>query len=612
MHPRTATPGVTTLTKKPLRWTLRIDGSQIPGRELIGGKAWSIARMSHLELPVPPAFVVTTEAYRHFRETSDLWPELLEEIEGGLQWLAAKTGRQFGARTKPLLVSVRSGAAVSMPGMMDTVLNLGVHATTRAGLIGDFANPAFVEDTHRRFLTQYANIVLGAAEAEVRDLGAVKLEAHLRQSSPALPAAPRDQLHGAVRAVFESWQSRRARRYRDHHGIDHELGTAVTIQAMVFGNMDEESGTGVVFTRNPLTGDPQPYGEFLAKAQGEDVVSGRFTPSPLSRMKETLPEAYRRLMDACRRLEADASEIQDIEFTVERGQLYVLQSRSAKLSAAAAVRTSVDLVREGYLSEEAALRRLKPEAIRQLLLPTLSAEAVAGAQTIARGEGACPGIGMGIVVGDADEAERRAEAGEKVVLARPTTSPSDLHGMIAAVAVITEEGGSTSHAAVVSRAMNRPCVVGCGAGALIPVLIGSTVTVDGAEGAIFEGALQLRRDATTDSSLLGEVQRWAEQRSPLRVIGALDPGLIQECLDLDASPEASDPALVATALSELYGKSQKRFVRGGAIDSSQGIRAAIALGVEAIVCEPSLPALIAAAQLGAEASDSVRRNPGAR
>jgi pyruvate, orthophosphate dikinase len=597
------------LNKKQLRWTFRIDGSEIPTRELVGGKAWSIARMSHLELRVPPAFVVTTDAYRRFRETSELWPELLEEIEGGLEWLGARTGRRFGACAKPLLVSVRSGAAVSMPGMMDTVLNLGVHATTRAGLTEDFGNPDFVEDTHRRFLNQYANIVLGASEeAAANDLGALELEDHLRKSSPALPADPRDQLCGAVRAVFESWQSRRARRYRDHHGIDHALGTAVTIQAMVFGNMDEQSGTGVVFTRNPLSGDPLPYGEFLVRAQGEDVVSGRFTPSPLSHMRKTLPDAYNGLMDACDKLEQDAAEIQDIEFTVERGQLYVLQSRAAKLSPAAAVRTSVDLVREGYISEDAALRRLKPEGIKQLLLPTLSSDTVASAIVVARGEGACPGIGIGVVVGDADEAERRAKAGEKVVLARPTTSPSDLHGMITAVAVITEEGGSTSHAAVVSRALGRPCVVGCGAAALIPDLLGRTVTVEGGEGIIFQGALPLRSDATTESALLREVHRWAERRSRLRVIGALDPKLIEDCLDLDEIVEASDPTSVATALSKLYGQSRKRFVRGGAIGSSQGIQAAIALGVEAIVCEPVLPALIAAAQLSVEGDDPARRN----
>lgn len=608
MHSSLSAPGVITLNKKQLRWTFQIDGSEIPTRELVGGKAWSIARMSHLDLRVPPAFVVTTEAYRRFREVNELWPELLEEIECGLQWLGTRTGRQFGARTKPLLVSVRSGASVSMPGMMDTVLNLGVHATTRAGLIEDFVNPDFVEDTHRRFLSQYAHIVLGVSEEATRDLGALELEKHLWKSSPALPTEPRDQLYGAVRAVFESWQSRRARRYRDHHGIDHALGTAVTIQAMVFGNMDEQSGTGVVFTRNPLTGDPLPYGEFLARAQGEDVVSGRFTPSPLSRMQQTLPDAYNGLMDACHKLEEDAAEIQDIEFTIERGQLYVLQSRAAKLSPAAAVRTSVDLVREGYISEDAALRRLKPEGIKQLLLPTLSSDTVASANVVARGEAACPGIGIGVVVGDADEAERRAKAGEKVVLARPTTSPSDLHGMIAAVAVITEEGGSTSHAAVVSRALNRPCIVGCGAGALIPNLIGSTVTVEGAEGTIFRGALALCNDATTESVLLREIQRWAERRSPLRVIDALDPKLIKDCLDLDESTEASDPASVAMALSKLYGQDRKRFVRGGAIGSSQGIRAAIALGVEAIVCEPVLPALIAAAQLSVECGDPARRN----
>ena len=374
----------------------------------------------------------------------------------------------------------------------------------------------------------------------------------------------------------------------------------MTVQSMVFGNMDGNSGTGVIFSRNPLTGDPSPYGEYLARAQGEDVVSGRVTPEPLSRMQGALKGAYDDLMDACRKLEDDAAEIQEIEFTVEQGKLYVLQSRAAKLSSAAALRANVDLVNAGQLSEKTALGRLKPEAIRQLLLPTLDSETMASAERAARGEGACPGVGVGVVVGDADEAERRAQAGEQVVLARPTTSPSDLHGMIAAVAVITEEGGSTSHAAVVCRALNRPCVVGCGAGTLVPQLIGRTVTVEGAEGLVFQGALTPRRSDSGSSVYLNQVQRWAEKHSPLRVVASLEPQHEFECLDLDENEEARDPASVASALPRLYARDPKRFVRGGAINTVQGIQAAIELGIEAIVCEPTLPALIVAAQLAAK------------
>jgi pyruvate,orthophosphate dikinase len=586
--------------QRALTWTVQIDSGDIPDRSLIGGKAWSIARMSHLGLRVPPAFVITTEAHQRYVQTGNLWPELLEEIGYGLQWLATRTGRQFDGNSNPLQVSVRSGAAISMPGMMDTVLNLGIHRGTRDALIAQFGNAAFVEDTHRRFLTQYADIVLGIVSIPSEETDALGLEDYLKKSSPSLPANPYDQLYGAVRAVFESWQSRRARRYREHHGIDHALGTAVTVQSMVFGNMDDNSGTGVIFSRNPLTGDPLPYGEYLARAQGEDVVSGRFTPEPLSRMQETLSDAYADLIDACRKLEDDAAEIQELEFTVERGKLYVLQSRAAKLSSAAALRVSVDLVNAGQISEETALRRLKPEAIRQLLLPTLDVETMAGAERLAHGESACPGIGVGVVVGDADEAERRAHAGEQVVLARPATSPSDLHGMIAAVAVITEEGGSTSHAAVVCRALNRPCVVGCGAGTLVPQLVGLTVTVEGAEGLVFHGALTLRRFESGSSALLNEVQRWAENRSPIHVVESLDPQFENECLDLGEIEDARDSASVVSVLSSLYARNPKRFVRGGAIDTVQGIQAAIELGIEAIVCELRLPALIVAAQFAAE------------
>ena len=308
---------------------LRLDGGVVPQRALIGGKAWSIARMQALGLNVPPAFVITTDACRQCLDDGALPPELHAEIDEGMAWLEAQSGRRFGGGPSPLLVSVRSGAPISMPGMMDTVLNLGINDATQALLGRECGDDAFAADTRRRFRDLYSGIVLKAQDGE-----------------GVIPDDVRAQLHGAIEAVFRSWNSRRARRYRDHHGIAHTLGTAVTVQAMVFGNMDERSGTGVLFSRNPLSGDAAPYGEYLARAQGEDVVSGQHTPLPLASMGDENAAALLALLDAAKLLEREAGDAQDIEFTVERGTLYLLQTRVAKRSPRAAVRIAVDMVRE--------------------------------------------------------------------------------------------------------------------------------------------------------------------------------------------------------------------------------------------------------------------------
>jgi len=484
-----------------------------------------------------------------------------------------------------------------MPGMMDTVLNLGINDVTEAALAAECDDPQFARDTHRRFLDLYGHIVL-----KTGDLGLAVGEdpARWRAAIAGVVGAPApedatEQLRGAVRAVFESWNSRRARRYRQHHGIPDTLGTAVTVQAMVFGNVDDRSGTGVLFSRNPLSGEPTPYGEYLPRAQGEDVVSGKFTPKPLSTLRVSMPEVHQALLAAARKLEEAGRDVQDIEFTIERGRLYLLQSRGAKLAPHAAVRIAVDLVREGLIDEAGALQRVTPDQVRILLSPHLNENTIAAAKVLAAGEGASPGVGIGVVVRDSDEAERRAHAGEAVILARPTTSPDDLHGMIAARAVVTEHGGSTSHAAVVGRALGLPCVVGCGAGSLA-ALTGKTITVDGRSGKVFEGALSIEAPDENDNELLATLAEWAVPRARLKVVAPSAAGAL-DAIDLSGLDAAADPARIGEALIAFKGA---KGARGGAIASDEGVRAAIAVGLEFIVADPVLPPLLAAARIAAE------------
>jgi pyruvate,orthophosphate dikinase len=578
-------------------WTLGLDGGDTPSRDLIGGKAWSVARMQTLGLTVPPAFVVTTRACAAYLSGATLPDGLEEEISAGIAWLENRTQRRFGHGPRPLLVSVRSGAPISMPGMMDTVLNLGINDTTEVALAAECDDPKFARDTHRRFLDLYGRIVLKTGDLELNasdDPTRWRAAIAGAVGAPAPENAP-EQLRRAVRAVFESWNSRRARRYRQHHGIPDTLGTAVTVQAMVFGNVDDRSGTGVLFSRNPLSGEPTPYGEYLPRAQGEDVVSGKFTPKPLSALKASMPEVHHALLAAAHKLEQAGRDVQDIEFTVERGRLYLLQSRGAKLAPHAAVRIAVDLVREGLIDEAGALQRVTPDQVRILLSPHLKEDTVAAAKVLANGEGASPGVGIGMVVRDSDEAERRAHAGEAVILARPTTSPEDLHGMIAARAVVTEHGGSTSHAAVVGRALGLPCVVGCGPGSLA-ALTGKTVTVDGRSGKVFEGALPIEAPDENDNELLATLAAWAAARARLRVVApSTASGL--DAVDLSGFDAAVDPAQIGAVLTAFKGA---RGARGGAIGSDEGVRAAIAAGLEFIVADPVLPPLLAAARIAAE------------
>ena len=586
------------MTRSASRWTIRLDGRELPDRSLIGGKAWSVARMMSLGLPVPPAFVVTTEACRAFLASGTLTDGLEAEIRDGIAELERRTGRTFGGGERPLLVSVRSGAPVSMPGMMDTVLNIGITTETEATIAAACGDPVFARDVHRRFFDLYSSIVLKTHVDEFpRDGDPKDWAARVREASGAdFPETVEDRLIHAVRAVFESWNSRRARRYREHHSIPHDLGTAVTVQAMVFGNLDRRSGTGVLFSRNPLTGENRPYGEYLACAQGEDVVSGKFTPKPIDAMREDVPEAYNELMQASAILERENGDVQDIEFTVESDRLYLLQTRAAKRAPAAAVRIAVDMAREGEIDIDTALDRVSPEQVRLLLAPRLATEPDPSL-VLAGGEGACPGIGRGVAVTSSDEAEDRARAGEAVVLVRPTTSPEDVHGMIVAKAIVTETGGSTSHAAVVSRALGLPCIVGCGAGALSK-LAGHKVTVDGAAGRVFDGLLDVVTPHETDDERLAALTAWAVERSSLRVFRSGDqlPG---PAVDLSAVEGGEDPERLPALLAG------NRGARGGAIASDEGIRAAVAAGLDFVVGEPVLPLLLSSIRAGrAERTDA--------
>lgn len=577
------------------RWLVGLDavsGSDLPDRRLIGGKAWSIAHMQSLGLPTPPAFVVTTEACLDYQRSGTMPDGLESELQAGMRWLERRSGRCFGHNGKPLLVAVRSGAAISMPGMMDTLLNLGISETNLPALAAESGDAAFARDTYRRFFQLYAEVVLGTDCPELKcddNLGdwRSQIERNARQT---VPDDSMLQLSAAVQAVFDSWNSRRARRYRKHHGIAEDLGTAVAVQLMVFGNFDDQSGTGVLFTRNPLDGAPVPYGEYLRRAQGEDVVSGRHTPESLDDLHAQSPRLHAQLLAAAGRLEDSNREVQDIEFTVQQGTLYLLQSRTAKRAPAAAVRIAVDMQREGVIDIGEAISRVTPAQVRSLLSPRLTA-AAARTTPLATGNGVSPGVGAGVVVSSADEAEQRAKQGECVILATTTTCPDDVHGMIAARAVVTEFGGSTSHAAVVGRSLGLPCVVGCGAGA-VTALSGETVTVDGGAGGIYPGVLEIDHPDEREDEWLRQLLHWVAQRSPLRVLRP-EEAPDGEILDLDALESAADPDRLADLLQGVEAAS------GRAISSDEGIAAALAANLRFIVAEPTLPPLLAAVQMSA-------------
>lgn len=537
-----------------------LDGSCTLPREDIGGKAWGVNRMRALGLPVPPAIAVTTQACREYYERGRRFDERLwAQLVTRLGVLEEASGRRFGGLPRPLLVSVRSGAAHSMPGMMDTILDLGMNDAVERALAAEHAQPTIAADTRRRFVEQYHKVVLGGRAGPI-------------------PDDPWMQLRCAIIAVFESWQSPRAQLYRRERGLPENDGTAVIVQAMVFGNADEHSGTGVLFSRNPITGDPPPWGEWLPRGQGEEVVSGQRTPAPLRVLREQMPEVHAQLMRAAAVLEGDAADIQDIEFTVESGHLWLLQTRVAKRSAQAALHAAVAFAEEGLITREAALRRLQARQVRELPRLQLT-EAAAERAPVARGEAASPGIAHGIVVIDSEQAQRRAASGVDVVLARPNTSPEDLPGIVAARAVLTEQGGSTSHAAVICRELGRPCIVGCGSHS-VTRLDGVHVTLDGAGGLVWEGDLTADQADERSSADVCKLIEWGLALIPLRLLRAADEHAADADLDAcgDHWRDALRPGIV---------------VAGSVLDTDEGILAALSSGASAAIVQHRLPALLA-------------------
>ena len=479
-----------------------LDGAASLPRDVLGNKGYGINAMRRQGLPVPPAFCITTEVCaRYFEDPEATTGAIRDEVRAKLHWLEAQTSRTFGAGPRPLLVSVRSGAALSMPGMLDTVLDLGIDDGIESAL-AQLHSPEFAADTRRRFCQMYRRIVLGDDNGEV-------------------PQDPFAQLGGAIGAVFRSWHSPRAIAYRKHHGLSQIGGTAVVVQAMVFGNMESKSGTGVLFSRNPMTGADDPFGEWLPGGQGEDVVSGTFDVEPVSALRDEQPEIYDELLAAAHTLERIATDVQDIEFTVEHGKLWLLQTRVAKRSAQAAVRLALTLRTEGLIDDREALCRIEPAQVETLLQPSLQPETRLAAPLLAKGLPACPGVVSGTAHNDVDDAIDAAEDGEDVILVRTSTSPDDIQGMMAARGIVTEIGGATSHAAVVSRELQRPSVVGCGAG-VVEAIVGKQVTVDGTHGEVREGILQLTAWSEDDSPDLVELGNIARQRSPLSAHAAGD------------------------------------------------------------------------------------------
>jgi pyruvate,orthophosphate dikinase len=486
-----------------------LDGSSALPREVLGNKGFGINMMRSLGLPVPPAFCLDTKVCAAYLAGDEgaldrVWPDVLEK----LRWLEGETGRTFGRGPRPLLLSVRSGAAQSMPGMLDTVLDLGIDDAVQEALATAHASTTFAADTRFRFDTMYRRIVL-ADDASAT-------------ATATVPDDPLVQLRGAIEAVFSSWNSPRAAAYRAHHGLSGTSGTAVVVQAMVFGNLDGDSGTGVLFSRNPSTGAPEPMGEWLPGAQGEDVVSGTFDCLPIDALRIAQPQVFAQLIAAADTLERLGKDVQDIEFTVEAGRLWLLQTRVAKRSPQAAVRLALAFRDAGLIDDDEALLRVTPEQIRILLSPSLQPETRLAATLLASGLAASPGVASGTAHSDVDAALDAAEEGEDVILVRTSTSPDDVAGMIASRAIVTELGGATSHAAVVSRELGRPAVVGCGAG-VAAALDGKVVTVDGGTGQVFEGVLELTAWSEDDHPDLLELTAIARRRIRLSDVACDSP-----------------------------------------------------------------------------------------
>jgi len=513
------------------RYVYDFDEPSDGGRELLGGKGIGLAEMTQLGIPVPAGFTITTDACRAYMAGGGELPAALEEeVERHLRALEEHRGKRFGDPDDPLLLSVRSGAAISMPGMMDTILNVGLNDVSVEGLARATGNEWFAHDCYRRLLEMYGETVdgvhyerLGADETPQHAIARLK-RGYRESTGGDFPQDPREQLRRAIVAVFDSWQSPRAHAYRRLYEISDDLGTAVNVVQMVFGNRGDTSGTGVAFTRDPSTGEQGVYGEFLPNAQGEDIVAGIRTPEPIANMGEKLPGAFDQLLETMRRLEEHYRDVQDTEFTVEENTLYLLQTRSAKRTAAAAVKAAVDMVDEKLITREEAIARIDPQQLDQLLHPML--DPTAEWEVAAKGLNASPGAASGKIVLDADSAEQRGKAGEKVILVRWETTPDDIHGLIHAAGVLTAHGGMTSHAAVVARGMGKPCVAGCEAlsidfGAHTISLgaqtlsEGDVLTIDGGTGAVIAGEVPLVPPQVNDD--LETILGWGDEHRRLGV-----------------------------------------------------------------------------------------------
>jgi pyruvate,orthophosphate dikinase len=546
------------------KWVYSFGDGQAEGtaamRNLLGGKGANLAEMANLGLPVPPGFTITTEVCTYYYANARSYPEdLAGQVEEALARVEAITGKRLGGGEVPLLLSVRSGARASMPGMMDTILNLGLNDATVEALATS-ADKRFAYDSYRRFIQMYSDVVLGIDHhqfeerlEDFKDERGYTLDTEMtgddwlelvrdykvivrRALGEPFPEDPKLQLWGAIGAVFGSWMNQRAVTYRRLHAIPEDWGTAVTVQAMVFGNMGDSSATGVAFTRNPSTGEKALYGEFLLNAQGEDVVAGTRTPQDLTEaarvaagsdqpsLETLLPDAFWEFANACRMLEQHYRDVQDVEFTIERGRLWMLQTRAAKRTAAAALKIAVDLVGEGLITPDEALLRIDPAALDQLLHPTIDPEAKR--DLVATGLPASPGAASGEIVFTPEEAEGARQQGRKIILVRVETSPEDIHGMHAAEGILTTRGGMTSHAAVVARGMGKPCVSGAGsirvdyqAGTMTAggrvFRKGEVITIDGTSGEVLAGQVAMRQPELSGD--FGRLMEWADQARRLRV-----------------------------------------------------------------------------------------------
>ena len=498
-------------------------------RNLLGGKGANLAEMTNLGLPVPPGLTITTETCMQYINNGNKMPEgLMDEVKNALHTVEEQAGKKFGDKVNPLLVSVRSGARVSMPGMMETILNLGLNDETVEAMIKLTNNPRFCYDSYRRFLTMFGSVAWEMDrqkyfESEVEKVKAregVKSDTEISAegwkslipiyknvikevTGKDFPQDPFVQLQEAIEAVFRSWNIPRAVAYRNMNKIDHNFGTAVNVQTMVFGNMGDDCATGVSFTRNPATGENKFYGEYLTNAQGEDVVAGIRTPKPIAELETEMPDLYKQYVDIAKKLELGYKDVQDMEFTIERGKLWILQTRNGKRTAAAAVRIAVEMCEEGIITKERAIQLVDPYSVNQILLPCFDAKAMEESRKVAHGVNASPGAAVGKIVFDTEEAAKRGEAGEKVILVRVETCPDDIHGMAVSQGVLTLRGGATSHAAVVAKGMGKPCVSGCEdmkidlANETLTGADGTVyhkddiISLDGGKGLVMEGAVKL-------------------------------------------------------------------------------------------------------------------------